>query len=483
MGPSLASQMAPLIGLDEQTVSEQILPHLSTISSSGEIKNYLLTLLAPGKPSQDFIQTYLNQRFPPSDSNSSSNRKWTTTSSSSSTRSNSPLLPPPSSSSLNRGSNSQNSSIVNSRTQSSAPTPQPRTTTTTKPNSKGPVIVDSSIQFSESGLSKLKQLNRSLKKLDPTSTSTSSRNSSSSSVECFCSSRKHSISPFVPICTECGLVLCQLNSPLKPCPSCKRFPLLPQSLVESFVKSLKEDKESLLKKEKEDSEERKRKEDEERRRIKFPELNSSNLDYYPSTAGGGLSGLGYAGHAGGGSGSGMLLSQDRIQRAYESGISLNGRNFGAEQRANATNNNGGGKVLRLDGKGKVKVETKKKKQPSKNTSTTTSTPQSSSVEEIDEDDDENDGMVPWIDLHDDGIRSSSSSSSSPSTTTTTRTKESTSSVRTFENVTIKLDKRPVWIEREELNHSIVDEDEKVLDKDGKTIESVPDTRSRGRAGQ
>ncbi|GAA5970782.1 hypothetical protein JCM3765_006306 [Sporobolomyces pararoseus] len=478
MAPSLTSQLAPLIGLDEQTVSEQILPHLSTISSNVEIKNYLLTLLKPGKESQDFIQVYLNQRFP-----STTTPRWgkTTTTTSSNSRSSS-------SSSISRNRNTQSSRV-------STPTPTPQqvqsqpklggggtTTTTTltkgKRKGKGVETCSSSIQISESGLKKLKELNRLLKSLTPNpSTSTSSSKATKTSSDsggdsdgCFCSSRQHELSKFIPNCLKCGLILCFLNSPLKPCPSCKHYPLLPNSLVESYRNELEEEKQSLLKKEKEDWEFRKREQDEEKRRIKFPDLNSSITMGGTTGGGGGLTGGGYAGHAGGGPRGGLL--QDRIQRAYDSGISLNGRDFGAEKRNHQqSNGGGGGKVLRLDGKGKVKVETKKKKpqqQQALQIESTTTTPQSSS--DIDQDQDDNDGIVPWIDNNDDGIRSS---------TTTNGKHSSSAKTRTFENVTINLEQRPVWIEREELNHSIVDEEDQTLGKDGKTIDSVPDTR-RGR---
>ena len=37
---------------------------------------------------------------------------------------------------------------------------------------------------------------------------------------CHCQARKHPLSTFVPICTNCALALCTLNSPTHPCPSC-----------------------------------------------------------------------------------------------------------------------------------------------------------------------------------------------------------------------------------------------------------------------
>ncbi|KAG8987969.1 hypothetical protein FRB93_004337 [Tulasnella sp. JGI-2019a] len=37
---------------------------------------------------------------------------------------------------------------------------------------------------------------------------------------CFCMARKHDLSIYTPICHFCGLILCELQSPASPCPSC-----------------------------------------------------------------------------------------------------------------------------------------------------------------------------------------------------------------------------------------------------------------------
>ncbi|GAA5912319.1 C2HC5-type zinc finger protein [Sporobolomyces salmoneus] len=501
MAPSLASQLAPLIGLDEQTVSEQILPHLSTITSAQEIKNYLLTLLAPGKASQEFIASYLSLRFPSNSSSQSTqatskpSSRWATPSQS---RSASPL--PPTSTSriyqeekrkevLQKAFNGGNGKIYrknegddaagwggksssNSRTSSTAgssrvPTSQSASipvqtkstpssstsTTTTKGKSKQIAGIDI-VEFSPSALSQLHEIDRSLKSF------TSSKSKSSSS--CFCSARQHPLSPFVPLCPSCSLVLCSLNSPISPCPSCSHSPLLPTSLTSTYSSDLTHQRESLISREKERFERKKREEELERRRIKFPELGSATSDYAPQS-GGGLSGGGYAGYAVALGGGGSF--QERIQRSYETGISLNGRNFGAESiRANSAVGGGGGKVLRLDGKGKVKVETKKKK-PSSAKKENVRVSNETEEEEESDDEEDDDGMIPWTDPTDDGIRSSTSVENVSTNSTTTK--------RVFENYTIlEVSKRPVWIEREEMSHSIVEVDE----VEGKEVESVPDTR-------
>ncbi|KAF5383821.1 hypothetical protein D9615_003833 [Tricholomella constricta] len=44
---------------------------------------------------------------------------------------------------------------------------------------------------------------------------------------CFCQARTHPLSPYVPICTACGLPLCNLAAPAHPCPSCSESLLTP----------------------------------------------------------------------------------------------------------------------------------------------------------------------------------------------------------------------------------------------------------------
>ncbi|KAG8806432.1 hypothetical protein FRC17_004995 [Serendipita sp. 399] len=48
---------------------------------------------------------------------------------------------------------------------------------------------------------------------------------------CFCLSQAHKLSPYVPICTSCGLILCELNQPYRLCPfkECKQPLLTPHT--------------------------------------------------------------------------------------------------------------------------------------------------------------------------------------------------------------------------------------------------------------
>jgi len=145
--------------------------------------------------------------------------------------------------------------------------------------------------------------------------------------------------------------------------------------------------------------------------------------------------------------------QERISRAYETGVSLNGRNLDKKIES------GGGKVLRLDGKGKVRVQVKK------NVVKQTEGRREEVVEvESELEDFEEDGMVAWIDPNDDGISSNLSTSNSDSSG---KGKEKERCGRAFRNTSREEELK--WVEREELSHSL-------LDQDGEeTVESVPDS--------
>jgi len=147
--------------------------------------------------------------------------------------------------------------------------------------------------------------------------------------------------------------------------------------------------------------------------------------------------------------------QERISRAYETGVSLNGRSLDKKVES-------GGKVLRLDGKGKVRVQVKKKSVESKKERR-----KEEGVVEVEEteleDLEEEDGMVAWIDPNDDGISTNLSTLNSSSG----KGKEKEGG-RVFRN-TSREEEELKWVEREELSHSL-------LDQDGEeTVESVPDS--------
>jgi hypothetical protein len=59
-----AKQLASFTGLDDETVTDQIIPYLSSFPTKQALVNHLQELLGPGSAQQAFINSYSNQRFP-----------------------------------------------------------------------------------------------------------------------------------------------------------------------------------------------------------------------------------------------------------------------------------------------------------------------------------------------------------------------------------------------------------------------------------
>jgi hypothetical protein len=86
--------------------------------------------------------------------------------------------------------------------------------------------------------------------------------------------RTHPISDTAPICQACGLVICSLNSPSAPCPSCLE-PLLPPSALLAMRTRQLGQRNILLDQERARLAQQLAEEEEERRKIKFPTLAST----------------------------------------------------------------------------------------------------------------------------------------------------------------------------------------------------------------
>ncbi|KAG8850859.1 hypothetical protein FRC20_001920 [Serendipita sp. 405] len=91
---------------------------------------------------------------------------------------------------------------------------------------------------------------------------------------CFCLSQAHKLSPYVPLCASCGLILCELNQPYRLCPfkECRQ-PLLTPHARTALIEQLNEKIASTIM-----EEEVAKKREEEERRIAagaFPSLAPS----------------------------------------------------------------------------------------------------------------------------------------------------------------------------------------------------------------
>ncbi|BGP27957.1 hypothetical protein JCM10295v2_006944 [Rhodotorula toruloides] len=467
---SFAATLAQLTGLDEETAQTQLLPHLASLKSQAETRNYLDSLLAPGLAAQSFVNSYIVHRFPsaPSRPSSSSRQGWATPSSSSRPSPNSSRAPSEDrqrSQNLERvlaaapkggkvyiktkeedldgwggvkggnrsgGSSRAGSQIRNaggaSADAQAAPAPSPlhpapsvalsppspRRAQQTQQKGKGKAQ-ESELELSEEAAKELLRIERELRSFEPKKARSKTR-------VCFCQARQHPLSTYIPLCPRCSLVLCSLNLPSSPCPSCSHGPLLSSALTASYIATLQSSRETLLAREKRRAQAEREQAERERAAIRFPDLGA-DMQRSP------LPGVGprsYAGHAGGG----MSMS-DRIDRAYE------GRH--AAHTEHVSTGSGGGKVLRLDGKtGKVKVQKKVANPSSARNGKTASMEETTAV--VDPED--ADGLVPWIDEDDDGVRGERALRSLRAEAVAGRPVPDD---RHFLNVTLDEDERPVWI--------------------------------------
>ena len=88
----------------------------------------------------------------------------------------------------------------------------------------------------------------------------------------------HELSPYCPICTHCGLILCSLNAPCYSCPHCST-PLLSSTARTFLLERIRNDLAEVIAKEEEEAEHAR----EEARQAAgaFPTLNSANVSQTP----------------------------------------------------------------------------------------------------------------------------------------------------------------------------------------------------------
>ena len=187
--------------------------------------------------------------------------------------------------------------------------------------------------------------------------------------------QQHPVSPIVPLCPRCLLVICDLNVPYtSDCPSCQSS-LATEATLAAYISELETERDTIIRTEIErirfESDERER----ERRAVQFPTLDG--MGQYANTQIV-TSAMGYASKAGG------IDHYKQIDSAYKAAQ--------AEEAAQKER-----RVLSLDSKTKkAKVTTTKAKQP------TASAPlpkkQQLSAKDLD------DPRTPYVDENDDGFR-------------------------------------------------------------------------------
>ena len=135
--------------------------------------------------------------------------------------------------------------------------------------------------------------------------------------------RIHALSEYTPICSSCGLVLCTLQPPYRPCPDCSS-PLLTPPARAALVAQLEELRAHVLR---EEAEAREREAEELRLAVgAFPALSGGGGAAGVSTRGGGGAGAAGArgGHGGPGLGHRVLLVDSRTKRVKVEAYSRSG---------------------------------------------------------------------------------------------------------------------------------------------------------------
>ncbi|GAA5921710.1 hypothetical protein JCM1841_007099 [Sporobolomyces salmonicolor] len=310
----------------------------------------------------------------------------------------------------------------------SRPAPPPASTTAAAKGKGKGKDEEPELELSEQAAKELLEIDRALKGFEPVRPGKAPR-------RCFCQAREHALSRFTPLCTSCSLVLCTLNRPSAPCPSCAHHPLLSPTLTASHVATLYATRDDLVSRERARVQREKAQEERERAAIRFPDLAAAG-EAGPRGAGG-AGGINYAQHAGGGTS--LPERIDRAYQAYQAGGSLNGRPPVAPVPA------GSGRVLRLDGKtGKVKIQTKVPK--GAGTAVKGKPSGVRAEEKVLAADLEDDGLVGWVDPDDDGVRGVIALSSIKA-----QELGAPPPGRVFANITLDEGERPVYVELDEVH--------------------------------
>ncbi|PWN28719.1 hypothetical protein BDZ90DRAFT_129024 [Jaminaea rosea] len=189
-------QIASFTGLDNETVSTQLVPYLNTLSDAQAVRHHLGDLIGPGTAQASFTQRYVEARWPPAKT----------------------ITPreAPTGASV-KADTKQATKPFNSAASPQAGPSSPRPPPSAPPTAAPPPSSTSPFDLVP---------NDAIKKLDSDlATLTGDAPITTRPRACFCRSLRHSPSHRIPICTSCGLIQCSLNSPppLHPgatCPSC-----------------------------------------------------------------------------------------------------------------------------------------------------------------------------------------------------------------------------------------------------------------------
>ncbi|WVQ71572.1 hypothetical protein IAR50_001112 [Cryptococcus sp. DSM 104548] len=309
--PWVVSEITKILGLDEQTVTQMILPQLEDVVIETKLRAHLQSFLGPTQAARDFTNRYVALRFP-SISNTASalpNTKLApdadiaksktkakppihgSTSGAGSSRAVQDAFGPggkvymknrdaDDASSLFRGGSGSQGGV--SRSGSSTPVPRQAGAVHYNIVDKGKGTAGGA-KGKGKAAEKIWDLpkSREVKKLegiiDALKKVKDEGPKPGEGYNCFCQARMHPLSKYTPVCPNCALIVCNLHAPHLPCPSCAK-PLYSAAQLTRLVLTVEMDLEEQLAKEKAEEEERER----ERQEVLMAESGGGHFPTLPA---------------------------------------------------------------------------------------------------------------------------------------------------------------------------------------------------------
>ncbi|WFC99345.1 hypothetical protein MYAM1_002089 [Malassezia yamatoensis] len=230
----MEKELGSLLGLDEQTVAEQVVPYLATHQTPQALRLYLRDLVGTSPEANTITEKFVQSRFPEQKTASSS----------------STLASP-------RTFESQDnvSTLASSHTKTQSDSPRK---SHAKPVKLNPRNVTAALAATEMNTPRnlpptkeMKELDLafSMLSVDPSSSDATVFAPSVSRV-CLCQGSQHALAEYLRLCISCGLILCAALrpvpvSPYSQCPSCQASPIVSPQIKTQIIAQLVRQREQL----------------------------------------------------------------------------------------------------------------------------------------------------------------------------------------------------------------------------------------------
>ncbi|WFD43438.1 hypothetical protein MPSI1_002100 [Malassezia psittaci] len=229
----MEKQLGSLLGLDEQTVAEQVVPYLATHQTPQALRLYLRDLVGTSSEANNITEKYVQTRFPEQKASSSST--------------NAPQI--------THETQDKVSNLASSHTKTQANSPRK---SHAKPVKLNPRNVTAALAATETNTPRNLPPTKEMKELDMAFSMLSVDPSSSDATVfapsvprvCLCQGSKHALAEHLRLCTSCGLILCAALrpvpvSPYSQCPSCQVSPIASPQIKTQIIAQLVRQREQL----------------------------------------------------------------------------------------------------------------------------------------------------------------------------------------------------------------------------------------------